>query len=791
MTEKELYEKIRSSAKEIEVPESLSPENMKKKLDAMVLERADENKGREDKNESQEEKNKSDANVKQKRIAKWGQGSTGRKIVAAAAVLLVCTAGVSTMYRLGSADGEATGSTAEGIMTDAAEYEETLTEGAVEDAAGSEAESLVGDEAESPVCDVTESDAAGASATGNKADAGKLYVVAEDYGEVYDILQAKEDTYYLYSEAIRGADQAEETTVESDSMATGTTDAAVSSTDMAAGTADNADIASNTLVDMGMTTDSGMKESAVEDAEAANQEGYSKTNLQTAGVDESDIIKTDGAYIYVVDEDVVKIVDIRNSKMEVIGEIGVTMNSASDQVVEMYVDGDILNLIVEREDTRLQQEKKQSNTKKISATNQGNSVEDVTYDVYVINSDRVTELFTYDISNRTNPKLLGSVSQDGYYKTSRKIGDIVYLFTQKELQMPNLTREEAMIEENAGDWIPLVNGSAIDAECIYVPKEGNSGLIISTVNVENPKAVVDNTLIMNNYVNIYVSTGAIYLYGTDYASGNVKTQIAKFSLEDGVIDAVGATSAAGEVYDTFAINDNQGKLRLLTTDWSGEEEQNRLYLFDEKLKLTGSLKGIAKGEQIYSARYLGDIVYFVTYRNTDPLFAVDLSDEKNPKILSELKITGFSEYLHFWGEDKLLGIGYETDPDSGMQLGLKITMFDISNPADLKVAGSCVIEDVDYSPALYNYKCVLADAEENLIGFATKTYGRTQDYNYLLFAWEDGAFQELLTEGLKTDLLIDEYRGLYVGDTFYLANTDWITSYNREDAYKKIQSLEL
>ena len=97
---------------------------------------------------------------------------------------------------------------------------------------------------------------------------------------------------------------------------------------------------------------------------------------------------------------------------------------------------------------------------------------------------------------------------------------------------------------------------------------------------------------------------------------------------------------------------------------SGEAENN-LYLFDENLNLTGKIEGLAQGKEIYAARYLGNMAYFVTYRNTDPLFAVDLSDDKNPKVLGELKISGFSEYLHFWGEDKLVGIGYETDEKTG------------------------------------------------------------------------------------------------------------------------------
>ena len=79
----------------------------------------------------------------------------------------------------------------------------------------------------------------------------------------------------------------------------------------------------------------------------------------------------------------------------------------------------------------------------------------------------------------------------------------------------------------------------------------------------------------------------------------------------------------------------------------------------------GRIENLAEGEEIKSARFMGDTGYFVTYENTDPLFSVDLSDPENPKITGKLKITGFSEYLHFYGQNRLLGIGWETDPDSG------------------------------------------------------------------------------------------------------------------------------
>lgn len=734
MTEQELMEKIMSSAEEIEIPEGITPESMKKKLETA----------------------KKSGGAKRH----W---RAGKSAAVAAAILLVCGAGVSVSYQMLQGNHKNNAVDASMNMASASDMDMAEQESA---AAGSaENAQITGEES-----------AAADTAVHEKSDAGKLYVVAKDYGDIYDVLKTEYDITYdggMRWGATSGAAGVEAAADEAKLENT------VNYTD-----------SSGVVWDLEASVSSAVKEQETSEQEPGS---YSKTNLQMEGVDESDIIKTDGSYIYIVNGYAVKIIDIQGDRMKETGEIDISLNSASDRVMEMYVDGDKLNLIVEREQTQLSQSTVEGTSgDQDSAIKKTGTEETIAQcDVYYMNSDTVTELQTYDISNRKKPVLEGSITQDGAYKTSRKIGQIVYLFTEKSMQMPALAREQAVLEENTGAWIPLVNGTAIAADCIYIPEQGSNGLVISSVNVDKPDKIVDNTLIMNNYVNIYVSTEALYLYGQDYSGSGVVTQIAKFGLKEGVIDAVGATSATGAVYETFAINEYQGKLRLLTTDWSQGENENNLYLFDDKLKLTGCLKGIAKGEEIYAARYFGDTVYFVTYRNTDPLFAVDLSDEKNPKILSELKITGFSEYLHFWGADKLVGIGYETDPDSGEQKGIKLTMFDISDPAELKTVGTCVIGNLDYSPALYNYKCVLADAGENVIGFAAESYGRNDKCSYLLFSWEDGKFKELMTETVSQDTGLDTYRGLYVGDTFYLASPEDIISYDREQGYKKLENLDL
>lgn len=726
MTEKKLLEKIKSSAEEIEIPESLSPDAIKKKLDA----EAAMNSAQESTDRKEEKKLVS--------ISGKTRWYTNRKAVAAAVMFLVCGTGalaVTQWYGTG-ADGTSAGN--------------------VEmSSADSTAESTGSAEQEDAVTDSIEPE--------EKVDAGEMYVVAKNYGDVYDVLKGPRESVW-------------------DTWFNGSTDGTAN--EMAGGMKEFA------IAESAVESTGAMAEDSASSQTTRGDEAYSKTNLQTAGVDESDIIKTDGDYIYVVDDGAVKIIDIRSTEMQECGEIDISLRSAADGVVEMYVDGDRLNLIVHRESADLQEE------------------DETTYvtdamtvcDVYHVSTNVETELLTYDISNRSQPELIGSITQDGSYKTSRKVDDIVYLFTEKYLELPDMTRTQATKEEAIEGWIPAVNDEAVAADCIYLPERGKYGLLISSVEVEKPDKIVDNALIVNDYVNIYVSTNAIYLYETDYSSVNgvsstsrVTTEIAKFRFDKGRINAVAAASASGEVYDTFAINEYQGKLRVLTTDWSSSEVENQLYLFDEKLNLTGSLKGIAKGEQVYAARYMGDMVYFVTYRNTDPLFAVDLSDEKNPKILSELKITGFSEYLHFWGEDKLVGIGYETDSDTSERKGLKISMFDISDPANLTTIESCVIADVDYSPALYDYKCVLADADENLIGFAAQSYGGNrsdEECTYQLFSWQDGRFKSLMIEKLGVEDALDAYRGIYVGDMFYLVNTEQITAYDRNADYERMQTLK-
>ena len=160
--------------------------------------------------------------------------------------------------------------------------------------------------------------------------------------------------------------------------------------------------------------------------------------------------------------------------------------------------------------------------------------------------------------------------------------------------------------------------------------------------------------------------------------------------------------------------------------------QNSVYVLVSRTeRKIGSIKGLAEDERVYSARFMGKTGYFVTFKETDPLFSVDLSDPKNPKIIGALKIPWISDYLHPYGKNKLLGIGMNVDEKTMSTDGVKLTMFDISDPENVKEEQTYVIENVYYTDVSYDYKAALVDAEKNLIGFAADSEGGRSTIHFL------------------------------------------------------------
>lgn len=701
--EKALYDRIKKSAREIEVPESLSPENIVKKC----------------------------KETKQEKPAGKKSRFRNPKLIgglSAAAVFIICCISLSGMgtnkFAGTGSSSERAAASADMILKD--EIAEVTEECAPENAA--------------------EEPAGGGEKAVERKNAGELYTLAEGYDAVYQRL-----------DEIKKAREC--------------SDNGGSLLDIIKGSANDADGAAGVAADMPAAA-SGIAEAEKLETErgqasAEKTENYSKTNVQTLGIDESDVVKTDGEYLYLLRGSSVSIVSA-GEEMKQVGEIRPEGADDSAGVCAMYVDGDKLILMVQEYSADL--EKKESD-------------DTAYYDMLYIDERRSVSVLTYDISDKKKPVLAGKVTQDGSYVTSRKDGNIVYLFTGLYL-MENY-------ERNPTDAVPEVNARKVAADCIYMGESGERALLISSLSLYHPETVRDTVMILDGGSEIYMGEDSLYLYRTDHKGFAETTQIAKFSLTGGFLNGEAAASVRGMVRDTFAVHEKDNKLRVLTTDMSGADMENCLFLLDENLKVTGTLEHIAVGESIYAARYLGDMAYFITYRNMDPLFAADLSDERNPKLMGQLEITGFSEYLHFWGEDKLLGLGYETDPGTGAQKGLKLVMFDMSDPAKLKILGTKVLQETSYSPALYDYKTILASPQENLIGFVAESYRRGLKRDYELYQWNGDGFESILSESLTEDKYDNaNYRGLYIGDRFYIAHPEVVRYYDREK-YALKQTLKM
>lgn len=507
-----------------------------------------------------------------------------------------------------------------------------------------------------------------------------------------------------------------------------------------------------------------MDSAPAEDAEssmestAANNGDYSQTNLQEVGVDEGDIVKTDGNYIYALYGSTVRIIKAEGENLEKISEI--SLPERDEEVHEMYLDGNVLNLI---------------------ATGNEASMDEQEEDVYFVDRKIYTRVYTYDIHEKETPKLSGYTEQEGYYKTSRKNGDMLYVFTEYTPIIKD-TQESSTI-------MPRVSGGVMPLEDIYLPEYADQAgyLVIASVDVKQPEKVVDHKAIVSAADRFYVSTENIYGISSHYENGRDYTQILKFSYRDGKIKPAAAGDIRGYLNDTFSMNEHEGYLRVVATDWNNDEELTNLYVLDENLDVYGKIENLAPGESIRSARFLGDIGYFVTFRDTDPLFSVDLSSPKEPKILGELKVTGFSAYLHFYGENKLLGIGNEVDPETGEYKGIKVSMFDISDPSDVKEIDKYVLKDNYHCPGIYNYKAIMINPEKNIFGFECEE-------NYLVFSYdgEKGFVNEFLYE-LKDKEEFEVYgngtRGLYIGQTFYLSGSNGIEAFDMERGFEKTGGL--
>ena len=520
-------------------------------------------------------------------------------------------------------------------------------------------------------------------------------------------------------------------------------------------------------------------------APAGGEDGaeYSGTNTQVRGVDEADIVKTDGQYIYYLtgSELIITRADGENSRVlsrtdcqNVKGGDSFEFYSAQ----EMFLYGDRIVVILGGGAT-------------VWARGQGR---------YQENSYAAI----FDVTNRARPKLLETIGQSGYYVSSRLVDGYVYLVTSQYVYDPvegaPITYCPAIWRDGAAEPI------AVSDIVVNDRLRTDSYTVVSSINVPEEKAEGSVKAVLGNAADIYCNTDRLLVAGSGVdraesgiqpdetgknakvSTGSSYTQLVLFSLDGGSIHRLASGRVDGSLLNQFAMDEYEGVFRIVTTvnrwketiytdgidtyEWE-DENYNCLYTLNDRLEVIGSLEKLAEDEWVESVRFDGDVAYFVTFRQTDPLFTVDLSRPEQPRLLSVLKIPGFSEYLHLFSEGRLLGLGYDADEDTGWRKGVKLTMFDTTDKADVKELHTKIIS-ADWTPVGSNHKAILVHAGRNIIAFPA-------DDCYYVFSYSDG--EGFVQQGkLRSESgWGDRLRGLFIGELLYICSETGITVISLSD----------
>ncbi|HUT12392.1 MAG TPA: beta-propeller domain-containing protein [Thermoguttaceae bacterium] len=457
---------------------------------------------------------------------------------------------------------------------------------------------------------------------------------------------------------------------------------------------------------------------------------HSDTNTQVAGVDEGDIVETDGEYLYVLSGQEVVIIDAWPAD-----EMAVTSRvTIEGYPFAEYLNGDTLTVL--SRDYRYD-----DGWPPIEPMPMGGGIlaADAMFAPYYYPSQAITTVSVFDVSDREAPALVRETELEGNYVDSRAIGSNVYLVLRDDFVLPGpimlpvpddqwkiqdptdpnaspggsfapdiwpppeyryvYETEEQYLARIEGQVLELAlpeffsydaagelmeSGLLSEATDVYRPISPDYWNLMSVVvydTAADPPGPISSTSVPADYTSeVYMSMENLYLLQNKWTSDGTMTQILKFPLDDpaGGLDLSAIGTVHGRVLNQFAVDEYDGYLRIAVTGGPWRETLNSVYVLaqdGESLEVVGSVTDLAQGEQIYSARFLGDRGYVVTFRQVDPLFVLDLSDPTAPAVTGELKITGFSNYLHDVGDDFLLGLGRDADPVTGLYQDPQVSLF--------------------------------------------------------------------------------------------------------------------
>ena len=602
---------------------------------------------------------------------------------------------------------------------------------------------------------------------------------------------------------------------------------------------------------------------------------YSETNIQVEGVDEPDVVKTDGTYIYLVsggDIYIIKAYPAENAT--VVSKISVNYSLSN-----IFINGDRLVVFGNSYDYFICK----------------NGLGEVALPWY---SSSNTYIKVYDVSDRSKPELKRDIVVGGNYFNARMMGDYVYLITTQN------SYDTRPCYEGNDTIVPLIAVDDVvrkiplsDIYCIDIPSRSYTFTHVVSIDIkDDSKDVVDKIFTLGNSQTMYVSKTNIYITyqvnrydykimqqiidevvmpilpdeikedvesarNFDIADCNKRqvvewilenyyqtldederteiqteiqrriqrTVIHKISVDDGGIEYKCNGTIPGRILNQFSMDEHSKFFRVATqTDgyWqSNVKKCTNIYVLDENLEIVGEIENIAPGENMHSARFMGNRAYLVTFKNIDPFFVIDLSDPHSPEILGELKIPGYSDYLHPYDETHVIGIGKDSDETIDADkihsenavyytaiLGVKIALFDVSDPENPKEVSKVVIGDRGTStPVLNDHKAFLFDREKELLVLPINLHEfKDDDKNYADFTFQGAYVYKLnLEDGFEyqgrithqnDDTFEDGYRwykwpsqvtrSLYIDNVLYTIS-DSMVKMNSLDDLSEINSVKL
>jgi len=476
-------------------------------------------------------------------------------------------------------------------------------------------------------------------------------------------------------------------------------------------------------------------------------------------VDEADIVKTDGEFIYLVSDTSVII-----AKAYPVEEAQVLAEIKLDERVDgIFINEDKLVVIHENwNDWVIRYE---------------GSEKEYMPDIVELPVPQ-TYIKVYDISERSNPVLVRDMSVDGNYFGSRMVGDYLYAIISASAYEQDGEVELPVIHPASTDVSTDVKVDATDIYYIDTADYYYNFTTITSVNVkEDDQEPEYETILMGANSNLYVSLNNIFITSILWGENSEKTAIYRIRTSSGEIAYEANGEVPGRVLNQFSMDEYQGYFRIATTTTA-----NNVYILNmSNLDIVGSLEDLAPGEQIYSARFMGDKGYVVTFKQVDPLFVIDLTNPLDPKELGYLKITGYSDYLHPYGENYLLGIGKEAVPaeeeDFSWYQGVKISVFDITDFTDpIEIAKEVIGDRGTESPVLQDHKALLFDEEKNLlvipiwlaeIDEAKYPYGDIPPYAYGDIVWQGAYVFKISPEDIELKGRITHYDDLSQMEGYY------------------------